>query len=561
MKIATKKSYFFLSFLLFNLIIIAGNQCYADVTAKILAINDFHGQIGTGKSVTESGKKRNIGSAPVLASYLKHYSKSYEDRTVIVSAGDFVGASPPNSALLQDEPSMMFYNSLGNEDCSYGDKDDMYCNLIAICGNHEFDEGINEFFRLVDGGNHKSGPFLENPYQGAKYPMLCANVVRESDGNAIASQTVMPYTIKCMGGINVGFIGVVLKETPTMVTPTGVAGLKFLDEAETINYYVKKLRKKRVNAIVAIIHQGGTQDSDKVISKPISDIVKTLDSEVDLVISGHSHTAINSTVKNAKGKAIPVVQAYSSGTAFADLTITLNETARDITAVSAKIVTTYADEGPGLTPDTTAKAILDSAEAKVAPLIKKIIANAGEALTKTQNAAGESVLGDMIADAQKKKVSAQIAFMNPGGIRADIDAGEITWGELYTVQPFNNYLVTMTLTGQQIYDLLEQQWPPQNTAVRMMQIAGITYTWDGNGGDNKKIIEVKLDDGKTLDKAAKYKIVCNNFMASGGDNYTVFKQATDQKDSGFSDLDAFIEYMTSLPQPITYTLKNRITKK
>lgn len=525
---------------------------------RILSINDFHGQISAGRLVSN----RPVGSAAVLASYLKNAQQDMEDQTIIVHAGDHVGASPPESALLQDEPAISFLNLLGDDECHYRRRQNPRCNLVGTLGNHEFDEGRDELMRLLDGGNHANGPFLDDPWRGTTFPYVSANVVNATTGRPI----LPPYVIKQVRGMRIAFIGAVLEDTPTIVTPTGVAGLKFLDEAEAINGYIPELRREQVRAIVVLIHQGGrqttyqgtTQDPASAITgDQILDIVSRLDDEVDVVVSGHAHSFTNALVANANGKQILLTQAFSSGTVFGQIDLSLDPATKDVVEKSASIVTTYADEGPGLTPDEDVAEMVAAAEAKVAPLVNQVIADAATDILRAQNAAGESPLGNLIADAQRTALGTDFAFMNPGGIRADLFAGPVTFGELFTVQPFGNSLVKMELTGQQIYDLLNQQWLNQPFA-RILQVSGLTYTWDNNLPVGDRIVEVRKD-GTPIDKTATFTVTANSFIAAGGDNFTVFTQGANQQ-GGPVDLDALIAYLQGLPQPFGTPAVNRITR-
>ena len=250
------------------------------------------------------------------------------------------------------------------------------------------------------------------------------------------------------------FIGAVLRQTPTIVTPTGVAGLRFLDEADAINSYIPALKKRGVRAIVVLIHQGGRQttygggtDSTKatVDGPDILDIINRLDDEVDVVVSGHAHSFTNALLSNANGKPILVTQAFSASTAYADIDLEIDRTTREVVAKTASIITTFADEGPGLNPDPQTAQLTKAAEDKVAPLVNQVIDQAQIDILRTENDAGESALGNLIADAQRAAMSTDFAFMNPGGIRADLLAGEVTWGDLFTIQPFGNSLVKMAL--------------------------------------------------------------------------------------------------------------------
>lgn len=538
------------------------------VKIKLLGINDFHGQLSP-----RAVGARPAGGAAVLTSYLRAASESAQDGAIIVHAGDHVGASPPNSALLQDEPAITVLNELANKNClpvrlfrklpyeiqAYTQP---RCNVVGTFGNHEFDEGIGEALRLVYGGNHEDGPFLEKRWQGAQFPYISANVIEESTGRSV----LPPYTVKVVDSVRIGFIGAVLKETPTIVTPTGVAGLEFIDEADAINASVKQLKREGVKTIVVTIHQGTGQTSytgptDPEVTAPtgpIADIVKRLDSEVDVVISGHAHGFTNALVPNAKGKEILLTQAFSASTAYGDIDLSISRKSSDVVEKSAAIITTWGDEGPGLVPDVKVAELVAKADEQVAPLVNRVVGTVTSALTRTENSAGESSLGNLIADAQRVTTDAQFAFMNPGGIRADLDQGEVTWGDLFTIQPFGNDLVSMDLTGAQIKTLLEQQWQGQ-TFPRILKSSGLTYTWDNARPVGDRVTQILTADATPLDPAATYRVTVNSFIAAGGDNFLVLPQGTNRV-VGPVDLDALVDYVESLPQPFSAAIEGRIIR-
>jgi 5'-nucleotidase len=504
-----------------------------------------------------------VGGAAVLASYLNAAQAGKEDRTFVVHAGDHVGATPPASALLQDEPSISFLNLLANRHCTYRYPTNPKCNLVGTLGNHEFDEGKEELLRLLDGGNHFTGPFLEDPYRGAKFPYVCANAVRTADREPL----IDPYVIKKVRGIPIAFIGAVLRQTPTIVTPTGVAGISFLDEADAINRYVVQLKAKGVRSIGVLIHQGGrqttypgpTQAGSSVVNGPdVQAIVHRLDDEVDVVVSGHAHSFTNALLKNHNGKEILLTQAFSASTAYTDITLEIDHTSRNVVTKSASIITTFADAGPGLTPDSEVAQLVTQAEQAVAPLVNQVIGQAASDILQAGNPAGESALGNLIADAQRAAVRADLAFMNPGGIRADMRAGEVPWGELFAVQPFGNSLVKMNLTGQQVYDLLNQQWAPPQPFPRILKTSGLTYTWDNDRPASDRVVEIRKN-GMLLDRSASCSVVVNSFLAAGGDNFTVLLQGTNPV-GGPVDLDALIVYLQTLTQPFSVAIEDRITR-
>lgn len=539
------------------------------VEVKLLGINDFHGQLSP-----RAVGARPTGGAAVLAAYLEAASTQANGDTFIIHAGDHVGASPPNSALLQDEPAISVLNLLANDRClpfklqrrlpDWAQSSVQgRCNIIGTLGNHEFDEGSVELLRLIAGGDHPDGPFLQNTWEGARFPYVSANVLVTATGKPL----LPPYTIKLLdGGVRIGVIGAVLKETPTIVTPTGVAGLKFIDEADAINAAARELRRQGIRTLVVTIHQGIPQTSYEGptdpgvqgLTGPIVDIVKRLDDEIDLVISGHAHGFTNALIANNQGKQILVTQAFSASTAYADIDLSISRGSGDVVEKSAAIVTTWADQDAGLSPDPTVAALVAAADQRVAPLVNRLIGVAQTAVTRVENAAGESALGNLIADAQRVVTGAQFAFMNPGGIRAELDAGEVTWGDLFTIQPFANDLVSLDLTGAQIDLLLEQQWLNQTTP-RILKTSGLSYTWDAARPAGDRVIEIRNAANNPLDPAATYRVTVNSFIAAGGDNFLVLPLGTNRV-VGPVDLDALVQHIESLTQPFTAQIEGRITR-
>jgi 5'-nucleotidase len=495
---------------------------------KIFAINDFHGQLSTGQRVGG----RPAGGAAYLASYIKQ-RRQQVPYSLTVHAGDWVGASPPVSALLQDQPAIEFANVLGMD--------------IGTLGNHEFDDGVAELKRLINGGTHPTA----GAWGGAKFPYISANVVDASTGKTLFP----PYLIKNVAGARIGFVGAVLEGTPEIVSASGVAGVQFRDEAETINQAVAELKQRGVKAIVVLLHEGGNQNAQTgQLSGPVVDIVNKLDSEVDVVASGHSHTLINTTLN---GKL--VTQAFSYSTAFADISLTIDRAKRDIVAKKAEIVTTFHE---GVTPDAEIAALVKKYEDQVAPLVNRVIATTATRLESPREATTDTNLGNLIADAQRAAMGTQMAFMNPGGIRAPIEAGEITYGELFSVQPFGNSLVKMDLTGEQIYTLLNQQWQPQadgSVTVRILQISGLSYTYTDANPVGQKVTEVRFNN-QPLDRSATYTVTVNSFLADGGDNFRVLREGKNRV-GGPLDLDALIQYIQKLPQPFTIQTDGRIVKQ
>jgi 5'-nucleotidase len=498
----------------------AANNRYIQV--QLLGINDLHGQI----NVTRNVGGKPAGRADYLAAYLKQ-REAENKNTLLVQAGDMVGASPPASALLQDEPAIEILNKLGFD--------------IGTVGNHEFDEGVKELLRLVNGGTHEE----TGNFAGADFPWVAANVIDQKTGESI----LPPYKILKVNGMEIGFIGVVTTETPTIVVPSGVAGLTFSDEVEAINRNVAELKKQGVRSIVVLAHNPGTSGvKGENPSGMLVDIANKIDDEVDIIFGGHNHAYMNTTIDNKL-----VVQSYSYGTAFSDVDIEIDPKTKDIVTKRAEIITTFHE---GVEPDPTIAKMVANYESTVEPIVNRVIGSTSVNLTALRNENGESILGDLIADAQRESLNTDIAFMNPGGIRADINPGDITWGEIYTVQPFNNDMVKMTMTGQQIREVLNQQWGAKTT---MLQISGFTYTWDENAPIGQKVVNILLPDGTQMDPNKSYTVAANIFLSGGGDGFTVFTKAQN-KAVGPVDLDVLVDFISAQPTPFTYEMDNRIQK-
>jgi 5'-nucleotidase len=538
------------------------------VNVQILAINDFHGNLEAIPSTSSSGRVETTpaGGAEYLATHIASL-RALNPNTVVVSAGDLIGASPLLSALFHDEPTIETFNEIGLD--------------FNAVGNHEFDEGLAELLRMQEGGCHPVDGCLDgDDFAGADFEFLAANVVYAEDeasrGNGHGHNkpdTIFPaYKIKKFNNVKVAFIGMTLEGTPTIVTPSGVAGLQFLDEAQTVNDLIPQLKRKGVETIVVLIHEGGVQTAPAPyngcvgISGPIVDIVNNLNDEVDVVISGHTHQPYNCVLD---GKI--VTSAFSFGRLVTKVDLTIDRRSGEVVTMVAdnRIVTRDVPLSPAITT------LIDKYRTLSAPLANRIIGQISADITRTANAAGESALGDVIADAQLDATNdpgfgdAVVAFMNPGGIRADLlyagsPAGEgdgnVTYNESFTVQPFGNSLVTMTLSGAQLDTLLEQQFVGcGQTANRILQVSnGFTYSWSASGAACEKVDAASIMiDGVTVDPSASYRVTVNSFLADGGDNFAVLRSGSDRL-GGDVDTDALENYLTTFA-PVSPGPQNRIT--
>jgi len=591
------------------------------ITIKIIGFNDFHGNLqspGTFgvNSIVPATQRPAVGGAEYVAAYVARL-KAQNPLNVVVGGGDFIGASPLISALFFDEPTVEVMNHVGLE--------------FTSVGNHEFDKGPTELKRLQDGGCRLAngqpdpnscrglGSRAPGTFDGARFKWLSANVIETATGRTL----LPPYGIKSFNGVKVAFIGMTLKGTPGIVTPTGVAGLQFRDEADTVNALVPDLRAQGIEAIVVLVHQGGVQSSPNVgdingcdgnlknadgSASDIENIVNRLDDAVDLVISAHTHAAYNCSantvdVKNVGGAAlsrprptglpnkvgrlIPVTSASAFGRVVTDIDVTLDPETHDVIAVAPTnrlVDRTDPAIDQAIAADPTVRNIVQGYDRLVAPLAGAVIGTISTALPTTPDAGGEQLAGNLIADAQLMATqptalgSAQIAFMNPGGVRspgfvsvAATYPHEVTYGDAFTVQPFGNSLVTMTLTGGQLKALLEQQFIgcAGQAAQRVMQVSnGLKVTWSASAPACAKIVDVTFTPtdvtvtppaatGSTQIVVAKgvvqnpmrtYRVTVNNFMATGGDGFTTLKAGTNRL-GGAQDVDALVAYLARYKSP------------
>jgi 5'-nucleotidase len=534
--------------------------------AQILAINDFHGYLeaasaGTVRETSTDAASIPAGGAEYLATYVRRHRAELPRNTVTVSAGDLIGASPLTSALFHDEPTIKAMNRIG-------------LDLNAV-GNHEFDEGSAELLRMQRGGCHPvdgctdvDGDGDPDPFRGARFSFLAANVVRADTG-----ETLFPaYAIKRLRGVRVGFIGLTLKGTPDIVTPTGVAGLRFLDEAETINHYADLLRQRYgVRAIVVLLHQGGQQTTPfnvngcNGLNGPIVDIVNRTTDAVDLFITGHTHQVYNCVIDGR-----PVTSALSQGRVLTDIDVTIDRRTKDFSEIRAnnEIVRQTAADGTPVPRAGDISALVQRYHDLAQPLAARVLGHLSGPADRTADASGENAAGDLIADSQlaaTRSNGAVAAFMNPGGVRADFPAGEVTYERAFTVQPFGNTLVTLTLTGAQVLDMLKQQWCGQGSPRILLPSAGVHYSWSAataaqitgqpcEGAPNP-VSGVTLG-GQAVDPAAAYRITVNNFLADGGDGFTVLRSGTDRVGGGV-DVEALSAYLAA-NDPLTLPALDRI---
>jgi 5'-nucleotidase len=568
---------------------------------KLLAFNDFHGHLeaNTPGSISVGATQNpttgvftpiNVpaGGAEYFATHLKALGSEDTD-TYVVSAGDLIGGSPLLSGLFHDEPTIEFMNNVG-------------LDTIGV-GNHEFDEGKAELQRMqygnrvyvgggpnggtsytparLDGCHPVDGCQDGTPFFGSVFQYLAANVKDLSTGNPLLPSYRIVNTST---GEKIAFIGETFKGTPLVVTPTGVAGLDFLDEADTVNALIPILKQRQVETFVLLLHQGGFQNApfsagfqdvnkcENFAGPELVDIVDRLDDEVDVVVSAHTHAPYICTIDNRL-----VTSASSFGRVITSIDMTLDRTTNDVvsaTAVNHVVTQTVAKDAA--TTDLLAryKALSDPIANRVIGKITATIRSSRAPLGFT-SPSGEQEMGEVIADAQLKATKAQdfggsvVAFMNPGGVRGDLvysqisggeQPGEVTYGEMFTVQPFSNTLVVKTCTGAQIDALLEQQYLPTVNRT-LLPSDSLRYSFSASAPVGSKVDAASIKiDGVTVDPAASYRVTMNSFLADGGDGFSVFRACTNPL-GGEVDLDAAVRYfLETLPAAVSPPPLNRITR-
>ena len=496
----------------------------APVHVQLLALNDFHGNLEppSGTVRLPDGTVPAGGGAWLAAHVAK--LRAEEPDTLVVGAGDLIGASPLPSALTHDEPSIAVMDALGLD--------------VSSVGNHEFDEGADELLRLQRGGCRADDPQCKPPgFPGAHFTYLAANV---SDRNG---NTFLPATaLKKVGGATIGFIGVVLRETPSVVTPSGIAGLTFGDEADAVNAAVPKLRQAGADAIVVLIHQGGAQAPGsppgecRGLTGPLVDIAQRFRG-VDVIVSGHTHQTY---VCSDLGGAL-TTSAGAFGRFLTRIELDLDPVKHRLLSRKATQVAVTHD----IAPDARAKAIVDRAVADAAPLAGKRVGRLAVGLSRKASEAGESSLGSVVADAHlavTRKNGAAIAFTNSGGLRADLPAGDVTYAQAFAAQPFGNTLVTFTITGGQLTTVLEQQWLGSRPKI-LQPSANVSYAWSASAAPGSRVVPGSLKvDGRPLAPDTRVRLTVNSFLAAGGDGFTVFVEGTDRV-VGPPDLEALVEYL------------------
>lgn len=531
---------------LFSLMIASLSSCASvvnkAVVVQLLGVNDFHGALEAPTGSTGKIHGTDAGGVEFLATHIKARRRGYP-HSLTVSAGDLFGASPLLSALFKEQPTVEAMNLLGLE-------------LNAV-GNHEFDKGYYELLRLQRGDcDNRDDCIRSGKFAGANFKFLAANVVVAS-----TQKTLFPaYEIRNFAGVKIAFVGVVVQAVDKLVMAQSIEGLQFLDEADAVNALIPTLTAQGVHTVVVMIHEGGLttggRNECRGISGPIVDIARRMSDHVGVILSGHTHQAYNCAIGNKL-----VTSAASNGRLITEIFLELNP--RDGRLISARADNLIVTRDVAKDEDQTR--LIQHYKTMAAPIANNVIGSITRNISRQENAVGESAMGQIIADAQLAATAhsdvdgALVAFTNPGSIRTDLSYvsssanegdGNVTFAEAFAVQPFGNMLITMSLSGQQIVDVLEQQFAGCGFhTTRILQISqSFRYTYRSTAAPCEKIIKESITiNNQPLDLHKKYRVTVNSFLADGGDYFSVFKEGRDRTMS-ISDLDALKLYFTKRRQ-------------
>lgn len=527
-------------------------------SVQLLSFNDYHGHLEATDpklSLAQDPSQTDVGGAEHLSSTLSQLRAKVGDASSLtVAAGDLIGGSPFLSGMFHDEPSVESLNQMGLD--------------VSSVGNHEFDEGTTELLRMQNGGCHPTDGcyFPSQPYAGADFQWLSANVVRKDTG-----QTLLPGTsVKTVGGVKIGFIGMTLKATPTLVSPAGVSSVDFLDEVQTANSQAAALKKQGVKSIVVLIHEGGYQTGTingcTGISAPIAQIAAQITADVDQIVTGHTHAGYVCSLPDPAGAPRLVTSAADYGRVVTESNLVVNtksgEVMREASTAVNHLVARTTPKDPAIT------SIINKWNALAGPLKAQVVGTHTEDILgdSSGNRGIETPMADVVADAilwgtdGADEGGAQLAFMNVGGVREDLPmapkytegVGEITYAEAFDVAPFNNLLVSLTLTGDQIRQVLEQQYQPVAARGSRPMLAlgvseGFTYAWDASQPQGSRVVAGSMSlNGTPISATQTYRVGTLNFLADGGDLFSAFSGGTNRT-GGPEDLANLVAYFQANP--------------
>lgn len=543
------------------------------IAIQIIGLNDLHGHLAPSLELAGAFDTRRAGGAAALASVIQAQRLSNARRTVVLFAGDSIGGSPPLSGLLHDEPTLEFLNDLADRDCkpqrrgppAAGDAPvATRCRVLAVAGNHEFDHGSAELERQIYGGAARGSAAGAHAWGGSRLTWLAGNVARAADASPLLPATALID----LDGVRLGVIGIVTSETPALEPRGRVEDLTFLPEVPAINTGIARLRAARADAIALVIHEGLTAPTTPQllplgaaeVTGRLQRILADMDAGVDVVISGHTHSFTNLLYRGKDPRPVLVTQARVDGTAYATLQLFVDPVKHTVVEKNATVQTVWSDGDPGMRPDERVLKLVKAAAAQTAPVVTRVVGATAAPITRDPSPSGESALGNLVADAQRAAAHAEIAFMNPGGLRADLPAGPLTWGDLYTVQPFGNRVMRCTMTGAQILRLLESQWSgPHAERPLLLRVSGLSYLYNWSRSPEHRVVAAYDGAGAPLEADRRYTVAVNDYLLGGGDHFPVLEEVGDAVDVG-ADIDALVAYVEAARGPLAAAVEGRLTR-
>ena len=479
-------------------------------TAKIrlLGVNDLHGYL------------ERTGESPGAAYLAAHLDRYECPNTIRVHAGDMVSASPLVSAHFHEEPTVLAMNEMGFD--------------VGTLGNHEFDGGGEEMQRLVRGGQREGSEETSEPdFPGATFPYVAANTLDPETGGPV----LPPYAVVERGGVEVGFIGVTTLETPEIIIPNVAEDFCFADISETVNRRAAELEDQGVKAIVVLAHSGALDTNLGGTADEIVTETGQMDESVDAVFSGHTHNRLDRRVAGR-----PLVQAEQYGTHFGVVDLSVDRASGEVTGSEARIVSARKKTRP----DPEVADLVEGYAERVAPISDRVVGTAAEGISPLSGAAGESALGDFVADGQRSLAGADFALVPTGGLRTDIRPGPVTYGELFAVQPSGRDLVRMELSGEEVRRALEGQYRPGRD--HLLAVSGLRYAHDPTRPLGRRVTSLTLPGGARVDPKEDYTVAVNGFLAAGGGEFGVFVRGKNRRTVG-TDVGALARHAGRAPQP------------
>jgi 5'-nucleotidase len=530
----------------------AATPAPATFDLRIIAFNDFHGHLEPSDNSVQApdpnGSARTVtvrsGGAAYLATRVRQL-RAESDNSLVISAGDLIGASPLSSGLFFDEPTVHVMNAIGLD--------------VNAIGNHEFDRGTAELTRMTAGGCREAAGGRVScadgaRYAGARFPFIAANVMG-SDGSAPFPATL----VREVGGIKIGIIGAVTRTTPGIVKPDGIKGVRFASEAASINAAAAELQRQGVHTLIAVMHEGGDADGGyNACNNPRGaafDIERELDRAISVVITGHTHRAY---VCSLGGRTITQAGSFGRLLTVIDLTIDRASGAPVVERTRARnqpIPNGLSGDPalnrafPPLVADPQVAAIVEAYRTRAAPLAQRAAGQIAATFDRIPSPGGDHALGRLIADAQlaaTREHGAVIALSNPGGVRTDLKPGDgqrVTYADVFAAQPFGNTLITLTLSGVQLRTLLEQQFRAAERTRILQPSRGFSYSWDSKSPPGQRVVadSIRLDRER-IAPDRNYRVTVNDFLAAGGDGFTVLRAGT-ARIGGTLDVEALTEYL------------------